>query len=170
ASEDAGSCLAPSAAALGSCHDQQARKAVEDEGKNEEHQAKLDQGFGMEIAGGFGEFIGDDGGNGIARRKERCADDRGIADNRGDGHSFAESPSRGQENGGADAEGHGEQQRYRRGDERAVNEGRSAELLEDGVPDGGAKKIEAELMPRENRALPQFENEEESDEHNGSGE
>src|SRR2546430_7127690 len=46
---------------------------------------------------------------------------------------------------------------------RAVNEGQSAELLEDGVPDGGAKKIEAELMPRENRALPQFENEEERD-------
>src|SRR2546425_12299448 len=73
-------------------------------------------------------------------------------------------------NSGADAERDGDQQRYRRGDERAVNEGQSAELFEDGVPDRRAKKMEAELMPRENRALPQFENEEESDEHNRSSE
>src|SRR6266581_9648536 len=43
-------------------------------------------------------------------------------------------------NGGADAEGHGDQQRYRRGDERTVNEGQSAELFEDGVQTEVRKK------------------------------
>ncbi len=87
-----------STAALRSGNNQQACKAVEDEGKDEEHQAKLDQRLRMEIAGCFGEFVGDDGSNGLAGRKERSADDRGIADNHGDGHSFAKGPSEGQEN------------------------------------------------------------------------
>src|SRR5712691_2178328 len=73
-------------------------------------------------------------------------------------------------NSGADAERDGDQQRYRRGDERAVNEGQSAELFEDGVPDRSAEKIEAEFVPGKNGTLPQFENEEQGDEHDRSGE
>src|SRR2546421_4213650 len=76
----------------------------------------------------------------------------------------------GKKNGGSDAEGHGDQQRYRRRDERAVNEGQSAELLEDRIPDRGAEKIEAEPVAGESGALPQFENEQHGDENDGSGE
>src|SRR5438552_10457396 len=270
-----GSYVAHPAAAPGSGDDQQTRKAVEKEGQEEEHQAKLDQGLRMELAGGFGEFIGDDGGNGISGRKERSADDGRIADDHGDGHRFAERSGKGQENGtknaragkrndnfprgfpargperecsfalvtrdgekhftgdgndigddhdgeddargqeadavggalkkreeaervlesrlnvlthqrnddedaehavddagdggekidekfervrnsrrgqlskkngGADAEGHGDQQSYGGGDERAVNERQSAELFEDGIPDRGEEKIEAKLV------------------------
>src|SRR6266704_4596482 len=73
-------------------------------------------------------------------------------------------------NGGADAEGHGDQQRYRRRDKRPVNEGQSAELFEDRVPDGRAEKVEPELVAGESGALPQFENEQHGDKNDGSGE
>src|SRR5205807_9926007 len=96
ASEDEGSYVPHSAAALGSGDNQQARKAVEDEGEDEKHQAKLDQGLRMELTGCFGEFIGDHGGDGISGREQRRADHRRIADNHGDGHRFAEGPSQGQ--------------------------------------------------------------------------
>src|SRR6266478_6064158 len=76
----------------------------------------------------------------------------------------------GKKNRGADAKGNGDEQRNCRGDERAVNEGQSAELTEDGVPNGGAEKIEAELVAGEIGTLPQFENEQRGDENDGSGE
>src|SRR5437016_3777570 len=76
----------------------------------------------------------------------------------------------GKKNGGADAQGHGDQQSYRGGDERPVNERQSAELFEDGIPDRGAKEIEAELVAGENGTLPQFENKKHSNENDGRGE
>ena len=75
-----------------------------------------------------------------------------------------------QENCRPDAKRYGNQERNRSGDERAVNEGQRSELTENGVPDGGAEKIEAELVPRENGALPQVENKEQGDQNDGSGE
>src|SRR6266481_7849652 len=71
---------------------------------------------------------------------------------------------------GTDAEGNGDEQRNCCGDERAVNEGQSAELTEDGIPDGGTEKVEAKLVAGESGALPQFENEQHGDENDGSGE
>src|SRR5260370_31559936 len=63
-----------------------------------------------------------------------------------------------EKNGRADAEGDGDQQRYHRGDERAVNEGQRTELIENRIPDGGAEKIEAELVPAHGAASPQLKN------------
>src|SRR5229473_4664164 len=82
--------------------------------------------------------------------------------------------SRGREFGekdrGADAEWHGDEQRHGGGDERAVNEGQRAKVIEDGIPDGGAKKIKAKLVAGKGGALPQIENEEEGDKNDGSSE
>src|SRR6266704_5223662 len=50
-----------------------------------------------------------------------------------------------EKNGGADAEGNGDEQRNGGGNESAVNEGKSAEMVEDGVPDGGTEKMEAKF-------------------------
>jgi len=50
-----------------------------------------------------------------------------------------------EKNGRADAEGDGDQQRYHRGDERAVNEGQRTELIENRIPDGGAEKMKPNL-------------------------
>src|SRR5712691_11180930 len=94
-----------------------------------------------------------DGGEKIDEKFERVGNSRGG--------------QLGKKNGGADAEGHGDQQRYRRGDERAVNEGQSAELLEDRVPDRSAEKIEAELVAGESGALPQFEDEQHGHKNDG---
>ena len=76
----------------------------------------------------------------------------------------------GEKDGRADAKRHSDDQRDGGSDERAVNEGQRAELLENGVPDGSAEKIEAELVARQNGALPQIENEQDSDENDGSSE
>src|SRR5207302_10387077 len=76
------------------------------------------------------------------------------------------NPSGGQfrkKNGGADAYRYGHEQRHRGGDQRAVNEGQRAKLIENGVPYRGVEKIEAELVARENGALPQYENEQQGD-------
>src|SRR5260370_29279460 len=54
-----------------------------------------------------------------------------------------------EKNGSADAQRHSDQQGYPCCDERSVNEGQGAEMFEDGVPDGGAEKIEAELVAGE---------------------
>src|SRR5260370_11061385 len=64
-----------------------------------------------------------------------------------------------EKNGSADAEGNGDEQRTGGGNESAVNEGQSAEMFEDGIPDGGAEKMEAKFVAGESGALPQFENE-----------
>src|SRR5216684_2490786 len=76
----------------------------------------------------------------------------------------------GEKNGGANAQRNGNQQRNGSGDDRSVNKWQSAELFEDGVPDGGTKEIEAELVARESGTLPQLENEQHGDENDGSGE
>src|SRR5216684_906973 len=54
-----------------------------------------------------------------------------------------------EKNGGANAEGNGDEQRNASGDDSSVNKGQSAELFEDGVPDGGTEKIETEPVARE---------------------
>src|SRR5260370_19197009 len=88
---------------MGRGHDQQAGQAIEDEGEKEEHQAKFDERMQSKIGGGLGEFVGDAGGDGIAGRKKRSANDGGIADDHGDGHGFAEGAREGQEDGAKDA-------------------------------------------------------------------
>src|SRR5258708_3963394 len=75
-----------------------------------------------------------------------------------------------EKNGGANAEGDCDDQRNASGDDRSVNKWQSAELFEDGVPDGGTEKIEAEPVARESGPLPQLENEQHGDENDGSGE
>ena len=92
-----------SAAALRSGDDQDASQAVEDEGEEEEDEAELDQRLEIKVAGGFGEFVGDDGGDGVAGRKERGADGGRVADDHGDGHGFAESAREREEDGAHDA-------------------------------------------------------------------
>ena len=82
---------------------QQPRQAVEDEGEQEQHQAEFDQRLEIEVAGGFGEFVGDDGGDGVARRKQRGTDGGRVADDHGDRHGFAQSARQRQENGAHDA-------------------------------------------------------------------
>ncbi len=62
-----------------------------------------------------------DGGKQVDKEFERVRKSRG--------REFREK------NGRADAEGDGDQQRYRRGDERAVNEGQRSEVIENRVPD-----------------------------------
>src|ERR1700745_2041644 len=76
----------------------------------------------------------------------------------------------GEKDGGADAKRHSDDQRDGGGDERAVNEGERAELIEDGIPDGSAEEIEPKLVTGKAGALPQIENEQHSDENDGSGE
>ena len=68
-----------------------------------EHEAEFDERLEIEIAGGFGELVGDDGGDGIAGRKERGADGRRVADDHGDGHGLAESASQREKNRTHDA-------------------------------------------------------------------
>ena len=70
--------------------DQKASEAIQDESHQEQHETEFDQRAQVQIAGGFREFIGDDGGNGIARRRKRSADLRVVADDHGDGHGFAQ--------------------------------------------------------------------------------
>src|SRR5712664_3780681 len=290
--------MAHSAAALQGGDNQQAGEAVEDKCEDEEDQSEFDQRFEIKIAGGFAEFVGDDGGDGIAGGKQRSADNGAIADNHGDGHGLAKcagerqkdraedaapgkgydhfpsrfpasgakresgfalvardreehfardgnnvgndhdgeddaggqksdavgralkereeaegmlerglnvlthqrnndedtkeaiddagnggekinekferigNPCRGElreKDGGTDAEGDGDDQRNGGRDEGAVNERQRTELAKDGIPDGGAEKIEAEFVPRKDGALPQFENEEQGDQNDGSG-
>ena len=65
----------------------------------------------------------------------------------------------GEENRGADAERNGEEQSDASGNQRAVDKGKRAELVEDGIPNSGDEEIEAELVARQNGACPEFENE-----------
>src|SRR5260370_24400707 len=70
-----------------------------------------------------------------------------------------------EKNGGADAQRNGNQQRNGSVDDRSVNKWQSAELFEDGVPDGGTEKSEPELVARESGPLPHLENQQHSDEN-----
>ena len=95
--------ISGSAAALGSGDDQDASEAVEDEGEEKEDEAELDQRLEIQIAGGFGEFVGDNRGDGIAGREERGADGGRVADDHGDGHGFAEGARESEKNRAHDA-------------------------------------------------------------------
>src|SRR5207245_5790570 len=76
----------------------------------------------------------------------------------------------GEKNRGADAERDGDEKRDRGGDERAIDEWEGAELIEDGIPNGGAEKIKARFVARKGGALPQVKNEKEGDKNDGTGE
>src|SRR5665213_1754242 len=84
-------------------YDEQARDSVDDDGEGEEDQAQFDQGAGVELAGGFGELVGDYGGNGIAGGEEGGFDFGIVADDHGDGHGLAERTRQSQEDGTHDA-------------------------------------------------------------------
>src|SRR5260370_11561640 len=60
----------------------------------------------------------------------------------------------GQKNRGADAERDGDEKRDGGGDESAVNKRQGAELIEDGIPDGGAEEIESKLVAGDNGTPP----------------
>jgi len=89
--------------ALGSSHNQQASEPVENERQKKEYESQLNKGLIMQIAGSFGELVGDNGGDRITGREERGANHRRVADDHGDGHGFAEGAREGQENGAHDA-------------------------------------------------------------------
>src|SRR6266481_2387501 len=76
----------------------------------------------------------------------------------------------GQKNRGADAERDGDEQRDGGGDDRAIDEWEGAELIEDGIPDGGAEEIECKLVAGKTGTLPQIENEEDGDKNDRSSE
>lgn len=76
----------------------------------------------------------------------------------------------GEKNRGANAERDSDEKRDGGGDERAIDEWEGAELIEDGIPDGGAEEIESELVAGKGGALPQVENEKDGDENDGTGE
>src|SRR3954464_9529569 len=67
-----------------------ARRRQDDEGDDEQDQSERDQRRGVEVADGFGEFVGDGGGNGGARRQDRGGDLVGVADHEGHRHGLAE--------------------------------------------------------------------------------
>ena len=81
--------------------DQQLGNCVDDDGDDEEGEADLDQGAAVQVAGGFGKLVGDDGGHGGAVGEQRSVDLGGVADDHGDGHGFAQSAAQA-ENDGAD--------------------------------------------------------------------
>src|SRR5260370_16721791 len=61
--------------------------------------------------------------------------------------------------GGANAEGNCDDQRNASGDDRSVNKWQSAELFEDGVPDGETEKIKANPLAPATGPLPHPHNE-----------
>jgi len=69
-----------------------------------------------------------------------------------------------------DAEGHGDKERYGGGHERAENKRQSAELLEIGVPHRSAKEGKTKFVTRQDGTLPELINNEQSNQHNRSGE
>src|SRR5229473_1471816 len=103
ASAAGSSCVPHSSAPLGSGDDQQASEPVENEGKKKEHKSQLDQGLIMQVAGSFGELVGDNGGNGIPGSKQGSADGRSIADHHSDSHGFTQCPREGEEDRPQDA-------------------------------------------------------------------
>src|SRR5579872_3655217 len=94
--------LVSSSATLRSGDDQDASQAVENKSQKKEHEAQFNERLEIEIAGGFGEFIGDNSGDGISGIEERSADRRSVADDHGNGHSFAKSASESEEDGAHD--------------------------------------------------------------------
>src|ERR1017187_8635360 len=69
---------------------QQPGQCVDDEGHDKQRQPDLDQRAQVQIAGGLGEFVGDDTGHGVARREQRLRDLGTVADHHGNGHGFAQ--------------------------------------------------------------------------------
>jgi hypothetical protein len=72
----------------------------------------------------------------------------------------------GEKNRGANAEGHSDEESHYCGNHRAIDEGQSAEVLEDGIPDSGEEKVEAKFVASQNGPLPQLEDEQQSDKYN----
>src|SRR5436853_496274 len=78
--------------------DHDAGEPVEDEGQEKQDESQLDQRLKVQITGSFGEFIGDNRGDGVAGRKQRGADGHDIAYNHGDRHGFAEGTRESEKN------------------------------------------------------------------------
>src|SRR5215471_7705479 len=64
-----------------------------DEGDDEEDQPQRDQRRGIEVTDRFGEFVGDGGRNGGARRQQRGRHLVRVADHEGHRHGLAERPA-----------------------------------------------------------------------------
>src|ERR1700675_417732 len=63
---------------------------VDYDGDKEQRQANLDQSRKIQIAGRFGEFVGEHAGHGVSGSKQRLGNFGTVADHHGDRHSFAE--------------------------------------------------------------------------------
>ena len=82
---------------------QQARSAIDHYGEHEKYKPQLDQGAEVEVSCRFRELIGDDGGDGISRRKKRGRNLRSIADDHRNRHGFAQCPAQGEKTTADDA-------------------------------------------------------------------
>src|ERR1019366_7122066 len=69
---------------------QQPGQGVYDERHDKQRQPDLHQRAQIQIAGGLGEFVGNDAGHGVARREQRLGDLGTIADHHGNGHGLAQ--------------------------------------------------------------------------------
>src|SRR5215472_10033099 len=75
-----------------------------DEGDDEEDQAQRDQRGGIEVTDRFGEFVGDGGRNGGARRQQRGRHLVRVADHEGHRHGLAERPAEPQHHAADDSD------------------------------------------------------------------
>src|ERR1035441_702187 len=71
-------------------------KRVDHNGDKEQRQANLDQCRKIEIAGRFGEFVGEYAGHGVSGSKQRLGNFRTVADHHGDRHGFAKRAAQAQ--------------------------------------------------------------------------
>src|SRR5208282_4025437 len=74
-------------------------KRVDHNGDEEQCQANLDQCRKIQIAGRFGEFVGEYAGHGVSGSKQRFGNFRTVADHHGDRHGFAERAAQTQNDG-----------------------------------------------------------------------
>src|ERR1700687_4071836 len=79
------------------------RQRVDHNGDKEQRQAYLDQRGKIQIAGRFGEFVGEYAGHGVSGSKQRLGNFRTVADHHGYRHGFAERKAQAQNDGAHDS-------------------------------------------------------------------
>src|ERR1039458_6266729 len=76
---------------------------VDHNGDEEQCQANLDQCRKIQIAGRFGEFVGEYAGHGVSGSEQRFGNFRTVADHHGYRHGFAEGAAQTQNDGAYDS-------------------------------------------------------------------
>src|ERR1700731_1366306 len=94
----------PSRSAACDGPDHEAGDGVDDDGDKEEREADLDERAEIDVAGGFGELSCNDAGEGVGGGEEGLADVGVVADDRGDGHRFAEGAAEAKHDGADDTD------------------------------------------------------------------